>query len=257
MSFFILLIIGLLIILTTYFSKIKNKRWLLFIFLIYLIFLLFTWYDSIHYLHWYSFVWISDFRNLKDYSVAFLVFFSIFYIILYFIGFIYFNRKLGYKKIIYFLIRDFFILFWVYLFYFFYNNIMWIYVHYYDRYKNPTNFNHETYKCENTSVKLLLEHTYKYRPIVNKYDNFYDFYKKYWKWSKWISTNQLNIKLLNNDFLSTCVNQKWENYYDKYIEIHWIEPLLKKDKYYREDLKYDYFLSDEEVEIILNNLNLN
>ena len=257
MSFFILLIIWLLIILTTYFSKMTNKWWLLFIFWIYLIFLLNTWYDSIHNLHWYSFGWIRELRHLKEFSVVFLIFFSIFYIILYFIGFIYFKRKLGYKKIIYFFIRDFLILFWVYLFYFFYNNIAWVYVHYYDWYKNPASFHNETYECENTNIKLLLEHTYKYRPIVNQYDNFYDFYKKYWKPSILDSTNQLNIKLSNNVFLSTCINQKWESYYDKYIEIHWIEPLLNKDKYYREDFEYDYLLSDEEIEDILNNLNLN
>jgi hypothetical protein len=250
MDFFILLIIWLFIIIWTYFSKLKKKGWLLYMFLIYLLFLLFTWYNSyLGYSHWFI-------DNLKSFHFLFtwyLVYFFIFYFLLYFLIFPFQDKKLTIKNKLYFLVRDYVILFSVFIFFFLYTNIVWTYINYYNRYKNPVNFHNETYKCENTDIKLLLEHNYKYRPIVNQYNNFYDFYKIYWVPSKFIATNNLNNELLIKEFLVTCINKKWENFYDKYIIIHWKEPYLSP---INEDLwyNYDYLLSKKEVGKVLDKL---
>lgn len=255
MDFLILLIIGLFIIIATYFSKLKKKWGLLYIFIIYLFFLLFTWYEFylrdsyFNYSHWF----IDKLKNFKFLFTIYLEFFFIFYFLFYFLIFPFQDKKNTYKEKLYFLIRDYIISFWVFIFFFLYTNIVWTYIDYYNRYKNPANFHNETYKCEDTKVKLLLEHNYRYKPIVNIHDNFYDFYKDYWVPTQHSFTNNLNNELLIKEFLITCINEKWENYYDNYIKIHWEAPILKpviQDSFY----SFIYVLSDDEVKEILNKL---
>lgn len=250
MDFLILLIIWLSIIIWTYFSKLKKKGGLLYIFLIYLLFLLFTWYHSyLDYSHWF----ISELKNFQSLFTIHFIYIFILYFLFYFLIFLFQDKKLTIKNKLYFLVRDYLILFWVFIFFFLYTNIVWTYIDYYNWYKNPVNFHNETYKCEGTEVKLLLEHNYKYRPIVNQYNNFYNFYKVYWVPSRYIATNHLNNELLIKEFLVTCINEKWENYYDKYIKAHWKKPYLEP---VREGtwFEYDYLLSDREIDQILNRL---
>lgn len=254
MDFIVLLIIWLSIIWWTYFSKLKYKYWLIFIFLIYLGFLLYTWYDLKN-LNGYSRHFFIDYPEFQILNVLFLIFFFFCYFLIYYIIFILQNKNLNLKSKIQYLLRDFSILYLVFFFFFLYSEVAWKYKFYHNWYLDSKAFNSELYKCEWTKVNLLLEYRYKDKPIVKLYDNFYDFYVSYWKMNRFsaIPTNSLNPELINKDFLQTCINKKWENYYDKYTFLYWIGIKLKSDWEYDFWVK-KYFLSDEEVKNILKNL---
>lgn len=252
MDFFILLIIWLLIIVVTYFSKIQKKQWLLYFFWIYLVFLLYIWLFE---KSWNS-SFILESSDIGILTIFFGMFFFIFYILLYFFIFPFQDKQLTLKKKWYLLLRDSVILYWIFMFFFLYNTIAWIYSNYYQWYKNPDNFHSEIYKCEETNTKLLLEYNYQHGTILNPYKNFLEFYNNYgeiWEDGK-ILINQLQKELVTEQFLTTCINKKWENYYNKYLKIHGMQPYYDEN-INRINLKYKkYFISDSELKEILNKL---
>lgn len=260
MDFVALLIIGLWIIFTTWKMKIEKKWGVIFIFLIYLIFLLHT-----GYLEWnilykynetftysYNFMWFG--ANDLFLGIFYIEFFFIFYFLFYYLIFPFQDKKINLKKKLYFLWRDFIILFSVFCFFWGYNDVVWKYMKYHDWYLSEKNFWWEEFICLDNSVTLLLEHNYRHEVIVNPYKNFFEFYKNYWKPQKtWIIlTNKLPEFLTHEDFLLTCKNKNLENYYEKYINIHGSEPYFKQKKsdYYTEV----YSLSNEEQSNIITSL---
>jgi len=254
MPYIILLIIWLLILAWTYFSPLKNKWWILYIFLIYLGFLLYTWYDAwLESISFYSALFFLDWRDIGFIFVVFFEFFFICYLLLYFLIFILFNKKISNKFKIYLLFRDFFVLLIVYLFFFAYNDIVWKYGYYYDWYKNPEFFHDDVYICEDTNLKLIMDYRYNHNPIVNPYDNYFEFYLNFGNKDNPALVNKLNNELLIKDFLVTCKNKLWENYYDNYEKIHNSKISLKKE-FSPKWLDYKYVLSNEEVKNILEKL---
>jgi hypothetical protein len=259
MDFIALLIIGLWIIFTTWKMKIEKKWGLLFTFLIYLSLLLYTVWVNIYFyiLHNQDFelpgAYIDNNVNYWVLSIFYLEFFFIFYFLLYFLIFPFQDKKINLKKKLYFLFRDFIILFSVFCFFWVYNDIVWKYMKYHERYLNEENFWGEEFICMDNSATLLLERNYRHEVIVNPYKNFFEFYKNYWIPQKsWIIlTNKLQKKLVTKTFLITCRNNNWENYYEKYIKIHGKKPYFKYIEY---KINYKYFLDDSQVEIILEKL---
>ena len=264
MDFIVLLIIWLWIIFTTWKTKIEKKGWLLFIFLIYLIFLLWTWYmefDYVKFILWNKFIYSFSFSDMNSSAIidfelfiAYLIFFWIFYIIIYAFYSLFLNKKIILKKKIYFFLRDFIILFLVFCFFWVYNDIVWKYIKYHDWYKNPDNFWWEEFVCLDNSVTLLLEQNYRHPVIVNPYNNFYEFYKHFWEPIKngTILTNKLPELFTHEDFLITCKNKKWENYYEKYRSVHGSEPYheVQKNNYFTEK----YSLSDNDQSNLFKSL---
>lgn len=187
----------------------------------------------------------------------YLEIFFIFYFLLYFLIFPFQDKKLNLKKKLYFLWRDFIILFSVFCFFWLYNDIVWKYMKYHEWYLSEENFWWEEFICLDDSVTLLLEKNYRHPVIVNPYKNFFEFYNHFWEPIKnWkILTNKLPELLTHEDFLITCKNKKWENYYEKYIKIHGSEPYFKKQEsdYYTEI----YSLSDEDQKSLLKSLRKN
>ena len=160
----------------------------------------------------------------------------IYYIFIYWF-YNYFNKKnklrLGEKY--YFILRNFTIIFSALIIYFSIIDISIIYSKYYEWFKSPENFSGQTYTCIDKNTKLILEKNYKHHPIVNPYDNFIDFYKNYWVSSPnypMVITNRLSPELINWDFLKSCINEKWENYYDNYFITHWVKPVYIQDMWY-------------------------
>ena len=185
----------------------------------------------------------------------YLEIFFIFYFLLYFLIFPFQDKKLNLKKKLYFLWRDFIILFSVFCFFWVYNDIVWKYMKYQEWYLSEENFWGEEFICMDNSATLLLERNYRSYVIVNPHKNFYDFYKQYWKpHSEWKRlSNQLNKNLINKNYLTTCINNYWENYYKKYTQIHWSEPIYIKHDYISEDSFIDS-MWEETVKNILEKL---
>lgn len=239
--------------------KIEKKWWLIYFFFIYLTFLLYT--GSMEYIvslnsryifHYsYSFMWFH-FNDLFL-TIFYLEFFFIFYVLLYFLIFPFQNKKLTARKKVYLLLRDTIILFIVFCFFWIYNDVVWKYQKYYQWYLNQDNFWWDEFICMDNSATLLLEYNYPHSVIVNPYNNFYEFYKNYGNRNTiwWILTNKLPIELVTESFLTTCKNSKWENYYQKYLKIHWKEPYFKCLEY---QINYKYILNPMEITNILTKL---
>lgn len=253
MDFYILLIVLFCIIICVLFWKIEEKKWLISFLWVYLFLLIFS-YQSIwfHYMYvyWefiYSEMMMQDL--IQSYMVSYLIIFYcslffIFYFLCYFLYFIWKKKNIDIKKKIYILIRDFitlgiiFLLFWVYV------DAMWKYSKYYSWYLNPQIFWWEEFICMDESVTLILDRTHPHPVIVNPYNNYFDFYKKYW----WYMSNTLPKELIRDDFLQTCINKNWENYYEKYYYLYGKYPSASKP--YRDK----YILNGVQIEEIVTKL---
>lgn len=256
MDFLVLVIIWLWIFFTTYKLKIEKKWGLLFILFMYVIFLwysgLFQWWNtafqdrSFLYSQWL--IW-----NVFDLS-AYLLFYVIFYVLWYSIIFLFKDKELLTKNKYYYFFRDSIILFSVFLFFCLYIDVFWKYKLYNEWYVSEENFWGEEYICMDNSAVLLLQRRDKHKIILNPYKNFLDFYDKY----GWYMSNTLPEKLVTQDYLTTCMNSKRENYYHNYYKLHNTLPVFRKpysNKYILEDFQVEEILEKlKEKEYYINNL---
>lgn len=186
--------------------------------------------------------------------IALFILLSFFYLITYWF-YNYFNKKneLTLRKKSYFILRNCIIIFIAFITYFSVIDISIIYSKYYDWYKDPAHFSGQIYTCIDKDTKLILEKKYKHHPIVNPYDNFIEFYKNYWVGSPYyptILTNMLSSELINWDYLKSCINSRWENYYDNYFIAHWEKPKYLYDNNHSQRSNYLPSHSTEEIKKI-------
>ncbi len=200
------------------------------------VFLLYYWEFQYETHFWnYNYNFIDSITGEYIFSWIWFVVIAVIFILSFLYFFVtdsYFIKESSSKKFFYFL-RDIFVSILVICLSLFINDILKMYSHYHNWYKNPDFFTDQTYICED-KTKLILDIRSPHHPVKNPHNNFFDFYDNYWKplWDLEYEINQLHPDKMNQNYLQNCISQNGNNYFDEYLRIHWEKPrdLLHKLK---------------------------